>query len=624
MTFADLRHRAVVRNRQLLACLGVLALLAYGASLAGEYVFDDLHSIAGNTALHDLGAWWRWLSDPTAFSAGSGRMYRPVLLTSFALNLAISPEAWALKAGNVVIHAVTVMLAFGWLRRLAVPRAAAFAGTALFAVHPLLGEAINLTSARSELLLVLGLLVGLRSHFVFLRGSQPLLASAGMVLGAVIACGSKETGVVLPGLLGAQAWLLRRETWRMAHWGRAVAGVLPVVLLVLGYLVLRKVLLGEVTVTLVGRTGEDPSSGHGRSLLCQLATMGLLLPRALLQMVCPVGLSMDPPVSFRHTFVDPFVIAGWGGVLGLSLAAWWPGALARVRRMGLLLAWATALPWVIVPLNMPLAEHRLYGPLLGVVVIATTLLSRKAVWLLARVQRAVRPAFGCLLLVGVACSALRSLEFRDERLLWQHELAARPVSWRAWWGLGTSNLRKGDAKAAVDPIAWAHALYPEHFDVLRNYAEALVQLPAEAGQPFRALVVSDELLRRSPNDPWVRTLVAEANLQAGRATKQEPFFLEAERQALSCLAIAKPKGLIYRMAAAARRGMGDFEAALRHLDESLAKGLDHVSVRLDRAAVLQELGRTAEARRELLRAQQQAPMDPGVQQALWQLAQPPR
>ena len=52
--------------------------------------------------------------------------------------------------------------------------------------------------------------------------------------------------------------------------------------------------------------------------------------------------------------------------------------------------------------------------------------------------------------------------------------------------------------------------------------------------------------------------------------------------------------------------------------------LDHVSVRLDRAAVLQELGRTAEARRELLRAQQQAPMDPGVQQALWQLAQPPR
>ena len=88
--------------------------------------------------------------------------------------------------------------------------------------------------------------------------------------------------------------------------------------------------------------------------------------------------------------------------------------------------------------------------------------------------------------------------------------------------------------------------------------------------------------------------------------------------------IAEPKGYVYCLAAAARRGLGDLEGALAHLDASLRRGLDHVSVRLDRAAVLRLLGRLAEAQRELLKAQQQAPLAPQVQHALQQLGQPPR
>ena len=77
------------------------------------------------------------------------------------------------------------------------------------------------------------------------------------------------------------------------------------------------------------------------------------------------------------------------------------------------------------------------------------------------------------------------------------------------------------------------------------------------------------------------------------------------------------------MASAARRGLDDLDGALAHLDRSLAKGLDHVAVRLDRAAVLRDLGRDPEAMQELMRAQQQAPTDPTVMQAL-RAARPPR
>jgi hypothetical protein len=278
-----------------------LAIMAYAAATAGSLVFDDIHSVATNWVLQDTANWWRWISDPTAFSE-LGSMFRPVVLVSLGLNFAVSDGAFALKAGNVLLHALVVFLAFGWFRRLGTPLWGTFAAMALFAVHPLVSEVVNMVSARSELLLFAGLITALRAQLAYCRGGALLPALGGIALGTVIACGSKETGVVLPGLMIAQAFFARRGPWGRVEWRRLGTTVLPAIALVLVYLLLRKVLLGEATVSLSGRTGADPLSGHGRMLVTQLATMGLLLPRALLQMVWPVGLTLDPEILFCHTF----------------------------------------------------------------------------------------------------------------------------------------------------------------------------------------------------------------------------------------------------------------------------------------------------------------------------------
>jgi len=623
---ARLRDRALLRRRWLLAGVIALACLAYGTALCGEYVFDDWHSIAANPALQQDLSWWRLLSDPSAFSPGSGRMYRPVLLLSLAANLAIGDAVAFVKAGNVLLHAGVAALLFTWLRAVTRRTTAAFAVASLFAVHPLASEAVNLVSARSELLCALGLLVGLCCHWRWHRSRRPLFL-LGTVVGAVLACGSKETGVLLPGLLLAQAFLLRRERWSGTQWRRAVAGVVPALAIALAYLVLRKLLLGQVAPPLLGREGGDPMLGHGRSLLVQLATMGTLLPKALLQTVVPVGLSFDPPVTYRHTFLDPLVLLGWGGLLGATTAALWRGPTAGRRRLAVTIAWSLSLPWIVIPLNMPMAEHRLYGVMLGLCLLAVALLprahlaARKLPFASMRWQHA---AFGGLLLLGIGMSAARSLEYRDERILWRNVVAREPNSFRAWWGLGSAIWRYGDVAAAIEPLARAHLLCPAHYEVLANYAEALISLPDAQAQPFRALLVSDTLAARASEDAWARTLQAQARLQVGRATHEREYFEEAERQALSCLQIAPPKGYVYRLAAEARRGLGDLEGALAHLDASIARGLDHFTVRLDRVLVLRDLGRDAEARRELLQAQQRAPTEPAVMQALQQWSQPPR
>jgi tetratricopeptide (TPR) repeat protein len=163
-----------------------------------------------------------------------------------------------------------------------------------------------------------------------------------------------------------------------------------------------------------------------------------------------------------------------------------------------------------------------------------------------------------------------------------------------------------------------------HFEVLRNYTEALLRQPADRREPWRTAAVAEQLLAAGPTDPWVHALAADAYVQLGEASRDATDFARAETLALRCLQLGEPKALVFRLAAAACRGRGDLAAAVAHLDDSLARGLDFPAVRAERAALWMEQGRVDEARRELARLQQQAPFDPAVQRAVARFAAPPR
>src|SRR5690606_25068941 len=148
----------------------------------------------------------------------------------------------------------------------------------------------------------------------------------------------------------------------------------------------------------------------------------------------------DPVVHYRASFAEGPVLAGWGVMAALTLLALRRGPAARLRRLGVLFAWLTALPWIVVPLNMPLAEHRLYAPMAGAAVLGVALAPGLA-RLASRAAAAARPArhvpralFATALLAGITLSVRQSLLYRDERELWTAVLADNPDSFRAWWG----------------------------------------------------------------------------------------------------------------------------------------------------------------------------------------------
>ncbi len=584
-------------DRRVVFALAMLALCAYATALGGVFVYDDTHSVRDNVAIRSVAEIPRFFWDVDAFSdLAAVRMYRPVVLTTFAIDHAVGGGVvWMFKLGNVLIHAVCAALLFSLTRSLGIGRRPAVIAAALFAAHPMVSEAVNIVSARSDLLVGLGLLVGLRSCVAAREGSK--WAWCGVGLGTVIACGSKETGVMMPGLLVLLELLDRRPE---RSWRSAVLRILPAVVVTVAYLVARKAFLGVATGDVPKFTGgHDALNGAGRDLLTQFCVMSSVLPRFFSQSVLPVGLTIDPWIPLHDEWASAPVLCGWAAIATLTYL----GLRAPKRRplafFGTGLAWAMALPWVVLPLNLPACEHRFYAPLIGLGLVLAACVPRE----LARRKLA---ATGAIVLVFGCLASARSLDFHDSETLWRDALDKHPRSVRALCGLALEHRYdaevarlRGDEKAYLREMREACArlerairIYPSHYAARRNLAEFHITLGAAHGDPERAVALAAALVDVETNNPFYRLLWSRALGSASR-------FDEAVDAALSCLEVAEAKGLVYRTAASARAASGDLDAAIELLDQSVARGLDHESVLLQRAEYSLDAGRLAEARRDL-------------------------
>lgn len=584
------------------------ALLAYGAVCLGTFVYDDHHSVRENAALRTLANLPLFFVDVGLFSDLDNRMYRPVLLSTFALNHAIAGvEPWIYKLTNLVLHALSAWLLFGLARRLHCATVGAACGATLFAVHPLASEAVNMISGRSELLAIGAMLAGMHFHLSAMVGMKR--AWIGTMICAAVACGSKESGVVLvPMLVVLEGLAARREGRR---WQGAVRRVVPVVLIVLVYLLIRRSLLGVATLEAPRWSGGyDPRTGAGRDLVTQLATMASVLPETLGQVVMPLGLSLDPNVVFTSRVASPSVVLGGLLLLVLTwLGLRWPRARPACFA-GTALAWGTALPWVLIPLNVPLSEHRFYGPLAGLSLVVA------GGWPLAgRAVVPLRYATAVVALVFAALAADRSLLYRDERALWEDTYAGSPESYRARYSLGVCAMQAGELMEAKRWMEAALAIYPEYRSAQKNLIELHLQLGVR-GDPLVAVSIARELVDREPRNPFYRLLLSRSLAGAGVRTGDARDFDEATAVALSCLEIAEPKGLVFRTAAHARQQQGELEQALELLDESVSRGLDHISVLLDRHDVNLALGHREDALRDLRRVLKETPFDVRARRAI--------
>ena len=394
---------------------------------------------------------------------------RPLASYTLALSHALSGRApWGYHALGVLLHAANAVLLLALLRgtlgrgalgaRLgdAAPRLA-FAGAALWALHPLLSEAVVFTSARSELLFSLFLLLALLAA---LRGFESGARSAAWSTLAVVAVAlgtlCKEVMVVAP-----VAVLLYDRSFLAGGFAPALRRRPGLYLgLAASWLVVAAVVLSQPR-------GKTVGVDLGLTPIQYLFTQASVLLHYLRLAVWPAPLQFlyDWPPAFTLREALP-ELAVTSGLALATLALLWRRPVAAFPPAWFFLVLAPTSS--VVPIVSELvAEKRMYLPLAGLVpgaVVALHLAGRALGEATGR-RGVVRPLEGLVLAALATALGLATWErvgvWQSERSLWEDTAARAPLHPWVNNNLGIVYLRAGELERAEERFRAALARRPE-------------------------------------------------------------------------------------------------------------------------------------------------------------------
>ncbi|MCC7261256.1 MAG: tetratricopeptide repeat protein [Candidatus Latescibacteria bacterium] len=513
-------------RRTPLALILLGGLLVFANTLDNSFHYDDSHSIVDNPHLRSLANVPRFFVDPGTFSVmPEARMYRPLLLVSYALNRAVGGEAvWGYHLVNLALHLANAWLV--WLLGTRLVGRGAWVACLLFLLHPVVSEPVNYISSRSALLATFFYLLGLWWVVRAAAGEGGRLAPLWVALCFAAGLASKEIAFTLPLVAALYLYLLTpHRPWKLLALpaGMAVA-----------------YLLG--TRAIVGKAVGEPV----RDLSLQWATQLKAAVFYLWTLVQPVHLSVEPQFS---------VAAGWGeAAVLLALLAGVSVAVVLVRAGGpvalFCVGWAVLalLPAALVPLNVLVNENRLYLPLAALALGLGSLhrfLPQRQAWLLS-------------LLPLVPLCLLRNAVWRDEVTLWADAVHKGPGMPRAHVNLGKAFLEAGEYQQAIAASRRALAIDPNldraHYNIGRAY-QALDQQEEAIASYLRALEIRPDLIEARNN-------LGNAYLVQGHADAA----LAEYRQALAVYAHAQ----VYHNLGKAHLTLGNLDSAAVAFNQAIA------------------------------------------------------
>lgn len=510
------------------ASIVVIAVIAYGRSLDAPFLFDDAPAIERNQSIRKLWPIAEVLAPPQTAAGATGR---PIVNLSLALNYAaggLEPRGY--HGFNLCAHALAGLVLFGLVRRTVErvvphgpsdiagvkPRTGpgraeettrctffAWAVAMLWVAHPLLTESVVCVIQRNEVLVGLFYLLTL---YAFARAMDSAVAGRWLAV-AVAACwlgmATKEVMVTAPLMV-----LLYDRTFVAGTFGEAWHRRWKF------YLALASswLLLAWLVAQHQQRAGTV-GLGLGVSAWSYLLTQCRALVIYLKLSVWPHPLVLDYGVEVA-TRVGEIWMQGIAVAALLTGTAW---ALWRRPRAGFVGAWffiVLAPSSSFVPLTtQPIAEHRMYLPLVAVVVAIMCTLARVA----------GRGLVGIGAMIAIALTAVtirRTMDYRDGATIWADTIAKQPGNARAYASLGNVLAREQRWTEARGQYEKAIELRPDYADAQSDFGSVLLSL----GDPGEAVRHFQQALKLKPADDDIRYNLGVALAAAGHTTEAAEIF----------------------------------------------------------------------------------------------------
>lgn len=457
--------------------LVVVGLVIYANSFSAPFVFDG-KKIAGQ-------AWFErvWpFEPPWVFRT------RPLGFFTFPLNRALlGPHLWGFHLVNLAIHLSASIAVFAIVRRTLVrlgksgPRGQqsttlALGVALLWMAHPLQTASVTYLIQRVEALMGLFFLLTLYCFIRSVDASRGVVWYAGSTVCCALGMATKEVMVSAPLVVALYDWTFVTPTWRQLLRRRGgYYAALASTWLILAFLLATS---SAMSSRLMGYHSFADSSPI-RYLLTQ---PGVILHYLRLA-VFPRGLTLDymwqPPLGWGEVIVPLLVI-----LLLLAISVW---KLLRRNAWGfvgvsffLVLAPTSS----VLPIRDPAFEHRMYLPLLAVVLVVV--LGADWVWRHKIVPRlrtgawwrgferwAPTMALGGTVVVLGSVTMARNLDYRSDLAIWRDTVAKRPGNPRAHNNLGTALQAGGDLEDAIEHYRRAIELLPVYAEAHLNLGQAL-------------------------------------------------------------------------------------------------------------------------------------------------------
>jgi protein O-mannosyl-transferase len=506
-----------------IALLWAVLFASYSNSFEAGLVFDNSPVISEdpriraatseNFRLILTGDYW--------YKNGTSGLYRPLTTLSYLANYALlenGPRPAGYHWINLVLHGLNVSLVYALGMLVFEEPMLALALAAIWGLHPLLTESVTNIVGRADLMAGFGVLAGLLMYAraAAAEGRRKLACLAGLVAAQAVGLFSKESAVVLPGIM-----LLYDLTWpKRASWrSRAPAYAALVLPFALFYY-----MRSGVHTHLLINFGENPlvDAGFWTARMTALKVIG----KFLWLFLWPARLSAD----YSYNAIPLFGSAPWEDAKALLALAVCVGAgIFAVRARShhqplfffLLFFFIALSPTsnLIVLIGSIMAERFMYLPsvgLAGCLVVAIHWLAGKVS---SKRPSAIQTAWAG---TGMICLALgvrtynRNFDWRDGVSLWSSAIEAYPQAARPHNNLGFALLEiPGRLPDAIAEYQAALRIRPDYVEAHYDLGNALVK----AGRLPEAIAEFQAAVRIAPNYADAHNNLGNVLFEAGRLSE---------------------------------------------------------------------------------------------------------
>ncbi len=596
--------------------VGCLVAVVYGRVLDAPFIFDDEPTIVDNASIRRLAVPWGdadgpgWLRPPGRAATSRRPLPNLTLAVNYALD-GLRPRGYHVV--NVALHVATATVLAALVRRtLLLPYFAgawsaaagpvALAVALVWAVHPLVTEAVAYVTQRTEVLAALAFLATLLAAVRYWTAPTPRARRAWLAV---------ATGVCLAGMLSKEivatvplAVALYERTFLVRSW-RDLRRSWP----------LHAALASTWLVLIVLNAGGAPGLSDARHHVAPWvwwATQTKILLLYLKLAVWPWPLSIHYAPAYLATVADAWPwVAACAAVVAVIAALAWPRPAVRFVLVAALL---TLAPTLAIPLpKMVAAERRMYLPLAGLATLAGVGLWRALAARGTPPARRARAgvAIGLAVVTAGALAAVtvrRLAAYASPIAIWTDAVAHQPDDAMAHYNLGVALVEAGRPAAETVPrFERALALDPAHTGALDNLG--LVMLRARRYDEARRRF--EQAIALAPDDGVARNDLGVLWLEQGRPGDALPQLERALRDEPEL-----PKAVVHRNLGKALAAVGRVDEALGHFDEAARLAPDDVDVPNDRGATLLGLGRAPEAIPFLEDALRRAPANAAIENNL--------